>query len=188
MRPAVFLDRDGTVIELVHHLSKPQEVRLLRRAGDAVRELRRLGYACVIVTNQSAIARGLLSVEGLHEVHAEFLRQLAESEANVDGFYFCPEMPVNKDPRIIDHPDRKPGPGMLLRAARELGLDLSKSWMIGDTISDMCAGRNAGCRSTVLVRTGYGADVSLPDAAVDHVVPDLWSAVDLIAGRETRTA
>jgi D-glycero-D-manno-heptose 1,7-bisphosphate phosphatase len=188
VKPAVFLDRDGTLIELVHHLSKPHEVKLYPRAGEAVRELRRLGFACVIVTNQSAIARGLLTVEGLHEVHAELLRQLSEWQAELDGFYFCAEMPINKDPRIIDHPDRKPGPGMILRAAGELGLDLASSWMVGDTVSDMCAGRNAGCGSTVLVRTGYGSGVTLPDPAIDHEVSDLWAAVALIAGRKAKTA
>jgi D-glycero-D-manno-heptose 1,7-bisphosphate phosphatase len=99
----------------------------------------------------------------------------------VDGFYFCPEKPLQEDPTVIEHPDRKPGPGMLLRAAAELELDLGKSWMVGDTISDMLAGKNAGCRATVLVRTGYGKRVEVPHAAVDHVVENLWEATELIA-------
>jgi D-glycero-D-manno-heptose 1,7-bisphosphate phosphatase len=179
VRRAVFFDRDGTLIELVHHLADPREVRLLPRAGDAIRLLRELGYASVLVTNQSAIGRGKLTVEGLAEVQAEFERQLAEFAARLDGFYFCPHKPLITDPTVIEHPDRKPGPGMLLRATRELELDLSRSWMVGDTISDMWAGRNAGCRGTILVRTGYGADTPLGEA-IDHVVEDAWAAAELI--------
>ena len=98
------------------------------------------------------------------------------TKAELDGFYFCPLMPKVEDPRVIEHPDRKPGPGMLQRAARELGLDLARSFMVGDTISDMLAGRNAGCRGTILVRTGYGTRVEDSDPAVDHVVADIGEA------------
>lgn len=185
MRPAVFLDRDGTLIELVHHLSDPGEVRLLPRAGDALRLLRELGYLSVLVTNQSAIGRGLLTVEGLGLVQAEFDRQLAACGGAIDGFYFCPHRPLITDPTVIEHPDRKPGPGMLLRAARELELDLSRSWMIGDTVSDMWAGRNAGCRATILVRTGYGKDAP-PNAGADHVVDDIWAAAELVRELDAR--
>jgi D-glycero-D-manno-heptose 1,7-bisphosphate phosphatase len=167
------------LIELVHHLADPREVRLLPRSGEAVRLLRELGYLSVLVTNQSAIGRGLLTVEGLGAVQAEFDRQLSACGEKIDGFYFCPHMPLIKDPTVIEHPDRKPGPGMLLRAARELELDLSRSWMIGDTVSDMWAGRNAGCRGTILVRTGYGKDAPA-SAGADYVVEDVWAAAELI--------
>jgi D-glycero-D-manno-heptose 1,7-bisphosphate phosphatase len=180
VKPAVFFDRDGTLIELVHHLTDPADVRLIAGAGDAVRELRGRGFACVLVTNQSAIGRGLLTEAGLGEVQAEFAKQLAAFDAQIDGFYFCPVKPTVDDPTVIEHPDRKPGPGMLLRASRELGLDLSRSWMVGDTISDLLAGRNAGCRATILVRTGYGARVSKPGDYADHVADDAWSAARLI--------
>jgi D-glycero-D-manno-heptose 1,7-bisphosphate phosphatase len=180
LKRAIFLDRDGTLIELVHHLADPAKVRLLPRAAAAVRELRSAGFACVLVTNQSAIGRGLLSVEGLAEVHAEVLRQLAQEGTTVDGHYFCPLEPRQKDPRVIEHPDRKPGPGMLLRAARELELDVSHSFMIGDTLSDLLAGRNAGCEGTILVRTGYGRDLSNHEGAADHEAEDLWAASRLI--------
>lgn len=187
MRPAVFLDRDGTLIELVHHLADPRDVRLLPRAGDALRLLRELGYVPVLVTNQSAIGRGLLTVEGLGEVQREFDRQLSASGQCIDGFYFCPHLPQIKDPRVIEHPDRKPGPGMLLRAASELGLDLARSFMIGDTVSDIWAGRNAGCRGTILVRTGYGKDAPA-DAGADHVVADVWAAAELIRELDAASA
>lgn len=180
MRRAVFLDRDGTLIELVHHLADPAKVRLLPRAGQAVKALREAGFACVLVTNQSAIGRGKLTVEGLADVHAEVLRQLAQEGTTVDGHYFCPLEPKEKDPRVIEHPDRKPGPGMLLRAASELELDVARSFMIGDTLSDLLAGRNAGCEHTILVRTGYGKDLVDHEGAADHEVEDLWAASRLI--------
>jgi len=156
MRPAVFLDRDGTVIAHVHYLSDPADVRLLPGAAEALAKLRAAGFACVLVTNQSGIGRGMYTEERLRQVHAEMTRQLAIFGVSLDGIYFCPEAPVGEgdDPTVIDHPDRKPGPGMLMRAARELGLDLSASWMIGDMISDVLAGINAGCLGSILVRTG----------------------------------
>lgn len=187
MKPAVFLDRDGTLIDLVHHLSDPRDVRVLPQTGLALRELRSRGYACVLITNQSAIGRGLLTVEGLHEVHAELLRQLALEQTELDGFYFSPLMPTIKDPTVIEHPDRKPGPGLLLRAAAELDLDLSRSWMVGDTVSDMLAGRNAGCRGTILVRTGYGRELPAQMHAVDHVVDDVGAAMQLILELDSKT-
>lgn len=180
MRPAVFLDRDGTLIELVHHLTDPADVLLLPQAGQAIRELKANGYACVLVTNQSAIGRGLLTEAGLALVQSEFSRQLARFGTEIDGFYFCPIKPGVDDPTVIEHPDRKPGPGMLLRASREHGLDLARSWMVGDTASDMLAGRNAGCRATVLVRTGYGTRVSATAEYVDHVASDVLAAAEII--------
>jgi D-glycero-D-manno-heptose 1,7-bisphosphate phosphatase len=127
----------------------------------------------VIVTNQSVIGRGKLTEAGLARIHAELARQLAAEGARIDAMYHCPVAPTIRDPRVVEHPDRKPGPGMLLRAAADLGLDLGRSVMVGDTISDMLAGRNAGVGATVLVRTGYGDRVAVPDPAIDHVLPDM---------------
>lgn len=181
MRPAVFLDRDGTIIEHVHYLDDPAQVRLLPGAAEAIRALRTAGFACVMVTNQSAIGRGLLTLERFDQVQEEVFRQLREQRADLDGTYFCPVVPVTDNPTVVEHPDRKPGPGMLLRAARELDLDVSRSWMVGDALSDVFAGRNAGCCGTVLVRTGCGASAATSvDGAVDHVVADLCEAARLI--------
>lgn len=177
MRPAVFLDRDGTIIEEVHYIADPARVRLLSGAAEGLRLLRRAGFACVVVSNQSAVGRGMVTVADVGRVQAEVERQLVQAGAGIDRFYFCPEPPRGGDRTVVEHPDRKPGPGMLLRAARELGLDLSKSWAVGDMISDLLAGRNAGCRGAILVRTGYGArsePEALPVAAA--VVDDLCGA------------
>lgn len=180
-RPAVFLDRDGTLIEDTHYLVDPRHVRLLRGAAEALRRLQAAGFACVVVTNQSAIARGMLTEDGLRRVHEELSRQLAERGTALDGFYYCPEAPGADDPTVVEHPDRKPGPGMLLRAAAELGLDLGASWMIGDAISDALAGRNAGCRGSILVRTGRRPHEITGDGAQGFpVCADLLEAIGLI--------
>jgi D,D-heptose 1,7-bisphosphate phosphatase len=182
-RPAVFLDRDGTLIEQVHYLSDPGLVRLLPGAGETLRRLREAGFATVLVTNQSAIGRGLLTESRLHLIHDEMNRQLAAEETAIDAIYFCPEAPTAADRTVIEHGDRKPGPGMLLRAAAEMGLDLGASWMVGDMISDVLAGINAGCRGSILVRTGKGlsrGEEALGLESQYQVADDLLAAVGLI--------
>lgn len=178
---AVFLDRDGTLIELVHHLVDPADVRLIAGAGNAVREMRAAGWKVVIVTNQSVIGRGKLTEAGLDRIHAEMTRQLADHGAEVDNIFFCPLAPTLDDPTVIEDEMRKPGPGMLRQAAREIGLDLSASWMVGDTVSDMLAGRNAGCR-TILVRTGYGATFAHDRACITREAADLAEAAAIVMG------
>jgi len=150
LQPAVFLDRDGTLIEHVHYLVDPKRVRLIPGVADALKRFRRAGFARVVVTNQSAIARGMLTEKGLHEIHAEMNRQLAAAGATLDAIYYCADAPVSDDRTMVEKADRKPGPGMLLRAAADLKLDLKASWMIGDLASDVLAGENAGCRSILL--------------------------------------
>jgi len=179
-RPAVFLDRDGTVIEHVHYLSDPAMVRPLPGAAEALRRLRRAGFARVLVTNQSAIARGMLDLERLDAIHAELERQLAEQGASLDRIDYCPLAPEGDDRTVVECPDRKPGPGMLLRAAAEMGLDLGASWMVGDLISDVLAGLNAGCRS-ILVQSGQATPAEIAAAAArSPIAADLAAAVDLI--------
>lgn len=186
MRPAVFLDRDGTLIEERHYLCDPAGVCLYPGTAEAIRDLRAAGFACVMVSNQSGIGRGLFTVDDLHRVQEELARQLAAAGgpgAVLDAWYFCPEAPkADGDRRAIEHPDRKPGPGMLLRAAREHGLDLATSWMVGDMESDLLAGRNAGCRGSILVRTGYGSALSAAGGieAALHIAADLREAADWI--------
>ncbi len=175
---AVFLDRDGTIIEQVHHLIDPAKVRLLPGAGQAIAELTAAGYVCVVVTNQSVIGRGMLTEQGLQAIHAQMHAQLAACGAKVDGVYFCPVAPVKGDRTRCEHPDRKPSPGMLLKAANDLDLDLSKSWMVGDMLSDILAGRHAGCCGSILVRTG---NASVEDEShADYVEADLTAAVKRI--------
>ena len=174
-RPAVFFDRDGTLIEQVPYLIRPDQVRLLPGAADAVLTLRQAGYACVIATNQSAIGRGLMTEDDLQAVHREMCGQFAEQNVVFDAIYHCPTAPTVPDRSMIKDWNRKPGPGMLLKAAKELGLDLSRSWMIGDVLSDMLAGNNAGCHGAILVETGHGLrddefDVAQSFVKVENVV------------------
>jgi D,D-heptose 1,7-bisphosphate phosphatase len=181
-RPAVFLDRDGTVIEHVHYLSDPAAVRLLPGAAEALTRLRRAGFACVLVTNQSAIGRGMITDDRLHQIHVEMNRQLAAQGAALDGIYYCPDVPTDGGRTVVENHNRKPGPGMLLQAAAELGLDLGTSWMVGDLISDVLAGLNAGCRS-ILVASGQALSSdseAVPLANRYLTAPDFSAAANLI--------
>jgi len=179
-RPAVFLDRDGTLIEHVPYLSDPAMVSLLPGAAEALKRLRRAGFARVLVTNQSAIGRGMLAVNRLDEIHTELNRQLALQGATIDGIYYCPDAPKSDDRTVVENPDRKPGPGMLLRAAADLNLDLGASWMVGDLISDVLAGLNAGCKS-ILVQSGQTSQAETDTVAgLAPIAPDLAASVDLI--------
>jgi histidinol-phosphate phosphatase family protein len=180
LRPAVFLDRDGTLIEHVHYLSDPAHVRLLPGAALALTRLRRAGFVCVLVTNQSAIGRGMITEARLHEIHVEMNRQLAEQGAALDAVYFCPDAPAGDDRTVVENSKRKPGPGMLLQAADELGLELADSWMVGDLISDVLAGLNAGCRS-ILVASGQ----TMPSGLGAHAAAGSYStAADFAAAVE----
>jgi histidinol-phosphate phosphatase family protein len=180
-RPAVFLDRDGTLIEDIPYLGDPAKVRLFADVAPALERLRQAGFACVAVSNQSAVGRCMITVEQLHEVNEEMNRQLAAAGAKLDGIYWSTHAPQAVDKILIEHPDRKPGPGMLLRAARELNLDLARSWIIGDQLADMLAGRNAGCKGGVLVKTGHDLSSALVYLGNDWPVADnLLAAAELI--------
>lgn len=154
LRPAVFLDRDGTITRLDGYLTSPNQVRLLPDVAASLAKLKHAGFLCILVTNQSAVGRGMIKPNELDAIHAELYRLLAATGAQLDAIYSCHECPTVDDETIVEHPDRKPGPGMLLRAASELNVVLSSSWMIGDRLADVLAGVNAGCRS-IRVRTGH---------------------------------
>jgi D-glycero-D-manno-heptose 1,7-bisphosphate phosphatase len=180
---AVFLDRDGTLIEEVNYLSRAEQVQLIPGAADAVRRVNEAGARVVVVTNQAGVARGYFPEGRVAEVHAHLSAMLSEHGAKVDAFYHCPHHATEGVGEFrVDCDCRKPKPGMLLAAARDLGLDLSRSWMIGDKVCDLRAGAAVGCR-TVLVRTGYGAGVTEPLTAGElrlaGVVADLPAAIEL---------
>ena len=163
--PAVFLDRDGTLIEDVGFLCTPSELRLLPGAARAVSLLREAGFLVVIVSNQSGIARGYLTEETLADIHEALRDELRAHGADVDAIYYCPHLPdgtVSEYSRECEC--RKPSPGMLLRAARDLGIDLSSSFAVGDSERDVLAGHNAGCRTILL--GGETAEETVADARV----------------------
>jgi len=178
-RPAIFLDRDGTMIEDPGYLSEPDEVRLLPGAGEAISMLNRAGLPVVVVTNQSGIGRGFFRAEKLGAIHARLGEVLAEEGARLDGIYFCPHLPRDKC-RC-----RKPAPGMVERASAELGLDPEKSFVVGDKASDVGLARNVGAKA-VLVMTGEGRDElkKLSPERLHHSARDLARAVEWIL-RET---
>ena len=187
-RPAVFLDRDGTIVREVDYLRSARDLRLMPGAAEAIRRLNRAGYAVVIATNQSGIARGLLTEDDLKEIHGTLIQRLAKRAARIDAIYYCPHHPEALVERYRRRCRcRKPQAGMLARAARDLKLDLARSVAVGDSARDVEAGRRAGCR-TVLVRTGYGAkaeaDLAQPP---DHIASNLSEAASWIVRRGKRT-
>lgn len=181
LRPAVFFDRDGTLIEDAGYLSDPAGVRLLAGVGPALRRLSEAGFALVVVSNQSGVGRGLLTEQQMTAVSGR-MRLLLEAEAvTLDGMYHCTIAPTVGDHVTIEHEDRKPGPGMLKRAARELRLDLLRSWMVGDKLSDALAGINAGCEGVILVESGHRLEAAARSSVpAGHVVADVSAACELI--------
>lgn len=152
--PAVFLDKDGTLIEDIPYNVDAARIHLVEGAGEALLGLHRAGYWLFIVSNQSGVARGYFDLAALAGVEARLRALLAESGVPLAGFYACPHHPAGRVRRYaIVCECRKPAPGMLLRAAREHGLDLGQSWMVGDILDDVEAGRRAGC-TTMLVDNG----------------------------------
>lgn len=158
MRPAIFLDRDGTLIEEVNYLNRVEQIRLLPGAPQALRDLAEAGFALVLVTNQSGIARGLLTEPLLMQLHAVLIQRLQAEGVHLDGIYYCPHHPDHGPPeyrRVCGC--RKPATGLLERARADLGLDFRASWAVGDKVSDLAGARRLGCR-TVLVLTGHGRE------------------------------
>jgi len=186
---AVFLDRDGTLIENRGYICELSQARVFPFAAAAVRRLNRAGYRVIVVSNQSAVARGICSEEQVLALHRGLREHFADQGAEIAAFYHCPFLADAVLPAYRqESPLRKPAPGMLLQAAREHGIDLAASFMVGDSLDDIEAGRRAGCR-TVLVRTGYGAESESRLAAAgprpDRIAADLAAAAALIADAGT---
>ncbi len=177
-RPAIFLDRDGTLNEEVNYLHTADDLVLIPGVAKAVARLNARGIPVVVVTNQSGIGRGYYGFEEFDQVTARMSALLAELGAHLDAVYVAPHHEMGQgDFAHPDHPERKPNAGMLTRAAQEHGIDLLSSWMIGDKESDLEAGRRAGCH-VALVRTGYGKSVD--GSLADLVSEDLSEAVEQI--------
>jgi histidinol-phosphate phosphatase family protein len=154
MTRAVFLDKDGTLIENLPYNADPARIRLADSAGAALRCLRQAGFRLFVVSNQSGIARGLIDEAAMAGVRERITQLMRQDGVVLDGFYYCPHWPHGRVAQFARACDcRKPAPGMLLRAAREHGLTLAGSWMVGDILDDIEAGRRAGCR-TVLIENG----------------------------------
>jgi D-glycero-D-manno-heptose 1,7-bisphosphate phosphatase len=168
--PAVFLDRDGTLMEEVHYCADPELVQIYEGVSDSLRALRAAGFKTILVTNQSGIARGLISPAAYESVHARLLELLGPD--TLDACYMSPDAAGSTSFR------RKPNPGMLLEAARDWNLTLERSWIIGDKAIDIACGKNAALSGGILVRTGHGlAEEALAAPFATHIADDLPGAV-----------
>jgi D-glycero-D-manno-heptose 1,7-bisphosphate phosphatase len=192
---AVFIDRDGTLNRMVYDPTHglldsprlPDQVSLMPGAAPFLRKVRELGARIVVVTNQPGLAKGWLTLEGLQAVHERLGVLLKAEGAAWDALYYCPHHPEGCIPRYSGPCDcRKPAPGLILRAGREAGIRLESSWMIGDGLNDIQAGRAAGCRTILLtqlkleqVERFFQLDQAMPD----HIVADFKEAFRRIAGQ-----
>lgn len=188
-QPALFLDRDGVIINERGYVHRTEDIVLIQGAAQAIARVNALGVPVVVITNQAGIGRGLYTEADFYAVQAHLALLLASFDAHVDATYFCPHHPEHGLGafRVICE-CRKPGPGLLVRAAQEMHLDLARSLMVGDKASDLLAGRAAGC-GTLLVRTGYGAQVEADaerepgELLWDNVFDSLGAAKDFLLTR-----
>jgi D-glycero-D-manno-heptose 1,7-bisphosphate phosphatase len=160
-RPALFLDRDGVVVADTRYLGRLEDLRMIEGAASAIARCNALGIPVVLVTNQSGIARGYYDWDGFHAVQAALSSALAAAGARLDAVLACAYHAAGRgNLRVVDHPWRKPNPGMILAAASRMGLDLRRSWIVGDTVGDLTAGKHAGLAGgTLLSVNDQAADV-----------------------------
>jgi D-glycero-D-manno-heptose 1,7-bisphosphate phosphatase len=182
---AIFLDKDGTLINDVPHNIDPDLIELSARAGAGLRDMTSMGYALFVVSNQAGVARGLFAEEALGAVEQRLSGLLKNEGVTLSGFYYCPHFPNGAVARYaIDCRCRKPKPGMLLAAAAQHGINLSASWMIGDILDDVEAGHRAGCRS-ILIDNGNETEwIMSPLREPEFKVTDLYCAAKAIRNQE----
>jgi D,D-heptose 1,7-bisphosphate phosphatase len=192
VQPAVFLDRDNTLIVNEGDLGDPALVRLHEGVPAGLKSLRDAGYRLIVVTNQGGVARGAYSesdVDAVHQRIAELVDERARQAGIIDRFYYCPYHPEGKLVEYQrDHPWRKPNPGMLLQAARDMQLDLGQSWLVGDQRRDIAAGQAAGCRTILVTRDPAAASGLSPHAQVRSFSEAVAVILDHTSRSPERTA
>ncbi len=181
MTAALFIDRDGTLVEPRHYPSRPDDLVLYPGVPPLLRRLRGAGFKLVVITNQSGLARGLFTEDDLGRMHDHLRAELARDGVSIDAIYFCPHHTEGVEPELaVACSCRKPAPGMLLRAASDLGVDLSTSWFLGDILDDVEAGNCAGCR-TILVDIGTEDAPAAPVRRPTAVARDTVEALAIVA-------
>ncbi len=177
---AVFLDRDGVINREVDNLKSVKQLRLLPNAAASIRGINRLGFLAIVVTNQPVIARGWLTKGGLWEIHKELMRRLAAKGAKIDEIYYCPHHPnANLKKYRVQCRCRKPNTGMIKAAAKKIGINLKKSFIIGDSTRDILTGKRAKLK-TILLKTGYAGQDGKYNVKPDFIAKDLNEAVKII--------
>jgi len=184
-RPAIFFDRDNTLIVNDGYLGDPDGVRLVPLAGESIARARRAGFVIVVVSNQSGVARGMFDEQAVHRVNEQLDKLLREADAAaiIDRHDFCPFHPDATVEAYRQESDlRKPAPGMLVRSAEQLDIDLARSWMVGDSLRDIEAGKRAGCRTILVTDPTFPAspDAGKGDATPDYHVDTLAKAIEII--------
>ncbi len=182
--PAVFLDRDGTLVEPRHYPSSPDELILYPNLAPQLRHLREAGFRLAIITNQSGVARGYFDEDDLERMHESITLELRGQGVEIDGIFYCPHHPDGVVPELsITCSCRKPEPGLLREAAADLQVDLERSWFIGDILDDVEAGNRAGCR-TILVDLGTESPPTAPIRTPNYVASDTEHALRIVRAVE----
>lgn len=179
-RPALFLDRDGVIIEDTHFLARAEDMHVLPGAAAAIARCNRLGIPVAVVSNQSGIARGFYDWRGFHDVQAALSTSLEQAGGRLDAVLACAHYAEGQAPfNVADHEWRKPNPGMILAAGRQMKVDLPRSWIVGDRASDLAAGRNAGLRGGVLVPAAgrEGERIGAVELATDHFIVEFAASL-----------
>jgi len=178
---AIFLDRDDTLIEDPGYINSPEQVKLLDGVAEALIELKAHGYKLIVVTNQSAVARGIVTEKVLGAIHNRLEQLLAEKNAFLDGIYYCPYHPDGVVAKYRKESDfRKPNPGMLLKAAEEMDIDLGQSWCVGNSISDMEAGLRAGCKTILIDLPSHQQQLEPGQPRPDYKAVNIKEVVNII--------
>jgi D-glycero-D-manno-heptose 1,7-bisphosphate phosphatase len=193
MRPAIFLDKDGTLVENVPFNVDCEQIRLTQHVGEALRRWHQQGYALVVVTNQPGVALGYFDRHAVRQVAFRLQALLCDEGVPLAGFYYCPHLPNGRVPQFaIDCQCCKPQPGLLLAAAQDLELDLARSWLVGDILHDVEAGHRAGCRSILIVNGGeteWDMTTSLrqPEAFAAHLLEAELAITEYSLSHNART-
>lgn len=184
MKRAVFLDRDGTINIEKEYLYLTKDFEFVPGVPAAIKKLNDAGFLVIVVSNQSGVARGYYTEDDVYYLHSHIDNLLAEHGAHIDAWLFCPHHPDGRGSYALPCTCRKPEPGMLLQAAKRFHVDLEKSFMIGDKLIDIVAGKKAGCHSSFMVRSGYGAEqeILLPEGS--KIFNTLNEAVEEIMSEE----